>query len=283
MTIQFSAVIPAQASGDSGPFSVMSIDLQALGVRASPIAVLDDFRVRGRPFPPHPHAGFAAVTYVLEDSEGGLRSRNSLGSDSIVGPGGIVWTQAGSGVMHEELPAESDRQLHGIQIFVNLSAKNKLVAPEVLQLEKAQMPERRTAAGDRVRVVAGLFEDVSSPLVPIEPFNLLDIELRRKIPFSLPKAHNAIVYVLTGDVLVRADDGGQQMSGGHALAVHGGGGRVTIEALHPAHLLFLSGAEIREPVVAHGPFIMNDLAQVEAAFARYRKGDMGRLEPLPEP
>jgi redox-sensitive bicupin YhaK (pirin superfamily) len=95
----------------------------------SPLAVLDDFRVGGLPFSPHPHAGFAAVTYVLEDSPGGVRSRASSGIDLVVGPGGIVWTHAGSGVVHEEIPAVPGRELHGLRLFVNLSSKHKLTPP----------------------------------------------------------------------------------------------------------------------------------------------------------
>ncbi|HUL67313.1 MAG TPA: hypothetical protein VLW55_22150, partial [Burkholderiaceae bacterium] len=77
MPIQISPLISARTRGN-GSFSVKTIDLEALGQRASPIALLDDFRVRGQPFGPHPHAGFSAVTYVLEDSQGSLRSRDSL-------------------------------------------------------------------------------------------------------------------------------------------------------------------------------------------------------------
>ena len=74
----------------------------------------------------------------------------------------------------------------------------------------------------------------------------------------------------------------QQVAGEHALALYGSGGRVRFEAVHPAHLLMLSGAEIREPVLAQGPFIMNERSQIEAAVARYRTGAMGHLEPLSE-
>jgi pirin-like protein len=84
--------------------------VEQLGGLASPVLVFDDFRVRKLPFSPHPHAGFSAVTYVLEDSQRGLRSRTSLGNDIVVGPGGIVWTQAGRGVIHEEAPADADRE-----------------------------------------------------------------------------------------------------------------------------------------------------------------------------
>jgi redox-sensitive bicupin YhaK (pirin superfamily) len=250
-------------------------------VPASPIAVLDDFRVDGLPFSPHPHAGFAAVTYVLEDSRGGVRSRASLGVDLVVGPGGIVWTQAGSGVVHEEIPAVPGRELHGLQIFVNLSSKNKLTAPRVLHLEPGEVPQWRGGAGDRVAVVVGSLDGISSPLVPAEPFTLLDAHLRHEISLPVPAAHNTVVYALTGTVMVRADGHQQDVGGGDALALHGSGGRVTFAAPNPAHFLILSGAQIRDPVVAEGNFIMNEPSQIEAAVARYRTGAMGHLEPLP--
>jgi redox-sensitive bicupin YhaK (pirin superfamily) len=200
----------------------------------------------------------------------------------VIGPGGIVWTQAGSGVIHEELPAETGRELHGLQIFVNLSSKNKLTPPQVLRLEKSEVAEWRSDAGDRVRVVVGSFEGISSPLVPAEPFNLLDVELRREISFRLQNAHNALAYVLTGAIVLRADGREQKVASEHALSLHGSGGRLTFEAEHPAHFLILSGAEIREPVVVHGPFIMNERSQIEDAAQRYRTGGMGHLEPLSE-
>jgi hypothetical protein len=172
MSIQFSPVIATQARGKGSAFSVKQIDLRELGEKASPVAVLADFRVLERPFGPHPHAGFSAVTYVFEDSKGALRARDSLGNDAVIGPGGIVWTQAGTGLMHHEVPAENDRELHGLHIIVNLSARNKLAPPKVLRLEGHDVPEWRNAAGDRVRVAVGAFEGVFSPIVPVEPFQL---------------------------------------------------------------------------------------------------------------
>lgn len=133
-----------------------------------------------------------------------------------------------------------------------------------------------------MRVVAGAFEGVSSPLDPAEPFTLLDAGLRGGIPVALPDAYTMIVYVLTGSVAVRADGRQEMVAGGQALALtsHRGGGEVRLQASQPAHLLVLSGAEIREPVVTAGPFIMNEPAQIEDAAARYERGEMGHLEPL---
>jgi redox-sensitive bicupin YhaK (pirin superfamily) len=280
MSIQFSPVIAARPRSLPGFTSLLHVDLDQLGVTASPVAVLDDFRVPGMPFSPHPHAGFAAVTYVFEDSPGAVHSRASSGADLVVGPGGIVWTHAGSGVVHEEVPAEPGRELHGVQIFVNLSAKNKLTPPRVLHLEPGEVPEWRSDAGDRVRVVVGSYESVASPLVPAEPFILLDVKLHRQISIGLHATYNTIAYVRSGYVVVRADGHQEKVEGGHAVALSGSGGPVTFEAVPPSHFLLLSGAAIDEPVVVQGPFIMNEASQVEAAAARYRTGAMGRLGPV---
>ena len=280
MSVQFSPVMATRARGNGSTFSVKSIDLHELGKQASPVVVLDEFRVRGQPFPPHPHAGFSAVTYVFEDSEANLRSRSSLGNDVVVGPGGLVWTMAGSGVIHEETPAEAECELHGLQIFVNLSSKNKLVAPRMLWLNGSDVPEWRSESGDRVRVVTGRFKGVSSPLIPAEPFTLLDVGLRSWISFGLQKSHNALVYVLEGGITVRASGCERKLPSEHALALYGGSGSIRFEAHQPTHFLILSGAAIHEPILVHGSFIMNEPSQIEAAIARYRAGEMGQLAPL---
>jgi redox-sensitive bicupin YhaK (pirin superfamily) len=280
MSVQFSPVVAARQRALPGFSSLLYVDLDKLGVAASPVAVLDDFRVPGLPFSPHPHAGFAAVTYVFQDSPGDLRSRASSGVDLVLGPGGIVWTHAGSGVVHEEIPAVQGRELHGIQIFVNLSAQAKQTPPQVLHLDPGQVPEWHNEAGDRVRVVVGSFDGVVSPLVPVEPFTLLDVHLRQEISFTAQAGHAVLIYVLTGHIAVSSGDHQEKVDGGHALALRGSGGPVRFEAIPPSHFLILSGAEIHEPVVSEGPFIMNSQSQIAEAAARYRRGAMGHLAPL---
>jgi len=279
----FSPVIPARERRIPGFTALRYVDLDALGVAGSPVAVLDDFRVSGLPFSPHPHAGFAAVTYVFEDSDGALRSRASSGADLTVRPGGIVWTHAGSGVVHEEVPAVVGRELHGVQLFVNLSARNKLSEPIVLHLDASDVPEWRDERGDRIRVVVGSYDGTSSPLVPVEPFTLLDVELRREATFVLPSGHNAVVYVRAGSLTVGADGHSVRVDAGHAVALRGSGARVGLEAVQAAQALVLAGPEINEPRVDAGPFIMNDRSQAESAIRRYQSGAMGHLEPAPRP
>ncbi|HEY1256489.1 MAG TPA: pirin family protein [Terracidiphilus sp.] len=279
MAIRFSPVLPSRPSASGGTFSVQAIDLSALGDWGSPVLVLDHFRVTGRPFPPHPHAGFAAVTYVFEDSPGGLRSRDSLGNDVVTGPGGIVWTEAGRGLLHEEVPAETSRELHAVQIFVNLSSKNKLVAPRLLRLEGSEIPEWRSIAGDRVRALVGSFYGARSPLIPSEPFSLFDARVQDEISFILPEAHFSLIYVISGHARVHTEDQASvELEGEQAVAVRGSG-RVSVHSIRPAHVLILQGAEIHEPRFEYGGFIMNDRAQAVAAIERFRSGQMGQLEP----
>jgi redox-sensitive bicupin YhaK (pirin superfamily) len=281
MSAKFSPVVAAQQRHIPGFNSLSYIDLEELGVANSPIAVLDDFRVDSPPFSPHPHAGFAAVTYVFEDSAAGVRSRSSSGANLVVGPGGIVWSHAGRGVVHEEVPDVPGHELHGVQIFVNVSAQNKFSDPAVLHLDSADVPEWRDGTGSRVRVVVGRFEDVISPLIPVEPFTLLDVALRGELSFPLPSRHNAVIYMRTGTVAMLAGDSEATVGESHAVAIRTDGEGVTLVALEPSELLILAALEIDEPFVVDGPFIMNDRQQVAAAVERFRTGAMGALEPLP--
>lgn len=258
-------------------FSVRSIDWHTQGYPASPVTQLDHFRVVGSPFGPHPHAGVCAVTYVLRDSPGGLRSRDSLGNDIMVGPGGIVWTQAARGLLHHELPALPGRALQGLQFFVNLHASQKLVDPQVLWLDGWRVPGWRSDAGDDVHVVVGAFQDVVSPLQTAEPFTLLDVELTDSLTLTASAGDLGVIYLLSGDIQLHTADQTQTLDAFQALAVIGGG-ELKLVARSPARLVYLSGARIDEPKVAVGPFIMNTHQQVNDAMRRYHSGAMGQLK-----
>lgn len=263
----------------SAGFQVKSIDLYQRGARHSSIVMLDDFKVSGNPFEPHPHAGFSAVTYVFADSEGGLRSRDSLGNDIRVGPGGIVWTQAGAGVIHQEIADSPDLALHGIQFFVNLSAHNKLNKPEVFWLKKQDIPQWVSDQGDMVQVVVGSYQGLSSPLQPAEPFTLLDATICNKIELPVTAGHFSLIYVEKGSAHVNAEGESIAITSGQAMTLSGHG-VVHIQATPLAHVLFLEGIALNDPIVTYGPFIMNDYSQIKSAIQRYESGAMGQLLPL---
>lgn len=280
MSIEISPPLPTLNANMGAGFSANRIVVAQVAGLVQPVMGMDHFLMSDVTFAPHPHAGFSAATYVFENSPGAIRNRDSLGNDFEMGAGGLIWTQAARGVVHDERPAELGTAVHGVQIFVNLSGKNKGVTPRVFRLEGSDVPVWRDAQGDRVRVVVGQYGGVKSPVVPVEPFNLLDITLERQIDLELEAGWNTVLYVLTGELEVKAEGVSQRVSGAQAIALHGEG-TVTLEAVNAAHVLLLGGMIIDEPVVSYGPFIMNTEAQVQEAVHRFQQGGMGHLEPLP--
>jgi len=279
MSIEIAPVVSASRRSMAGFQGVTFVDVKALGMAASPIAAFDDFRVDDMPFSPHPHAGFAAVTYVLRNSMGAARSRASTGEDVTVGPGGVIWTDSGSGIVHEEVPADPDLELHGLQLFVNRSAASKLDPPRVQWLEGTEVPTWRDGAGNVVHVVTGSFGGVESPIDPIEPFVLLDADVGSRISFEQPSGYHTLVYVLDGDVVLTAPgSSGVPLRSGQATAILGGPGVVEIAGSRASAVIVAGGPAINDPVVMRGSFMMNDMEQIEAAMRRYQSGEMGHLE-----
>lgn len=283
MTVTISPVISAETS-ERGPFSVQRLAPERFGGTVDPVMGFDHYRMNGVTFAPHPHAGFSAVSYLFENSAGSLRNRDSLGHDFLVQPGGIVWTQAGSGVVHDELPGEAGRQVHGLQIFVNLSAENKDTEPTVLHLAPAEIPVWTSAAGTRMRIVVGDYEGLRSPLTPTEPFSLFDIRFAADDELILPLAagENMLIYAVQGSARIEADDASAQLNAGDAVGASATETpcELCLSGDKNAQIIALSGRALSEPVVQYGPFIMNSSAQIDAAIARYQHGRMGILAPL---
>lgn len=272
----FSPPIDGRRHG-SGSFSMVHFDLSCFDDRQSPIMLLDDFTVSSRPFGPHPHAGFSAITYVFEDSPGALRSRDSLGNDFTVGAGGIVWLQAGRGALHEETPNVTGRALHGAQIYVNLHAANKNLAPRTFCLQAGDVPHWSDAAGNCVRVLVGEYRCVTSPLVPTEPFSLFDLRVKSRVTVDLTAGHHSLLYARDAVTLSVLGET-QKISAGQVVSVKGGN-RLNIDSTADAKLLLLSGASIREPRHVEGSFILNHAEDMNEIISRYRSGEMGHLAP----
>jgi redox-sensitive bicupin YhaK (pirin superfamily) len=256
--------------------SLVNFEVYLLDPGGSPIRLLDDFRVSGSPFGPHPHAGFSALTYLFEDSDGALRSRDSLGNDLVVGAGGLVWLQSGRGALHEETPQDAGRALHGAQIYVNLRAANKSLPPQTFWLQGADVPRWSNDTGNVVRVLAGTYRNVASPLVPAEPFRLLDLAIRAELELDLVAANCTLLYARDA-VTVRCESETLHLGAGQVVPVSGSA-VVWLSAPEAARVLVLSGAPINEPCHAEGPFILNHPHEVKDAISRYRRGEMGSLQ-----
>jgi redox-sensitive bicupin YhaK (pirin superfamily) len=280
MSIAFSPLLPTVNANLGAGFSANRIVTAQVASLMQPVMGMDHFLMSDVTFAPHPHAGFSAVSYLFESSPGRLRNRDSLGNDFEMAAGGLIWTQAARGVVHDERPAELGKAVHGVQIFVNLSSKSKGLTPRVFRLEGNEVPVWKDDAGDRVRVVVGAYGGLRSPVVPAEPFQLLDIKLEREIELPLEAGWNVVLYVLSGEVALAAEGTTGQVGDGQAIALNGDG-TVTLTAKKPAQVLVMAGVAVDEPIVSYGPFIMNTEAQVAEAVHRFQQGGMGHLEPLP--
>lgn len=277
MSTLVSPVVPAASRRFGGFTQMLTLDLDALGLLHAPLSVFDDFRVDGLPFSPHPHAGFAAVTYVFEDSPGAVRSRASTGHDLTVGPGGLVWTEAASGAVHEETPAVPGVELHGLQLFVNLTGATKALEPRVLWIDGPDVPRWTDEHGNSVRVVVGSYDGVASPLEPREPFVLLEIALVGELVVPLESGRTMLLYAQSGSVDVVPDEGPSALLRSRQAVGVAGEGSVRLTAQEPARVLVAAGLAIDEPVAQVGPFIMSDAAGVQAAIQRYEDGLFGAL------
>lgn len=240
-----------------------------------PFIMVDHFRMSGAVFAPHPHAGFSAVTYLFDDSATGLVSRDSLGGEHEILPGGLHWTLAGQGVMHDEFPIEAGREAHGLQIFVNLPAEQKLREPAVMRLAAEQMPHR-VGEGWRARQVFGGTAELALPWPAA--LAIVDVEAGGRYEPALADEEQGFAILVQGRAL--AD--GLPWPIGSALRLVGPG-RALIQADGPLRLACLSGRPLREPLVRHGPFAMSDEGQVVAALQRFQTGGMGRLSPRQQP
>ena len=240
-----------------------------------PFVMVDHFVMPDAVFAPHPHAGFSAVTYLFDDSEGGVRNRDSFGTANDILPGALHWTQAGRGMVHEELPSVPGRAAHGLQIFVNSARANKQVPPAAFHLTPDQVP-LVDARGATVRVVLGDFGGAVSRIGAHTAVTLLDITLapHGRLDVPLPRSQQAFAVVVRGGL------DGVTAAGAHALRFDAAGDAIALAAgADGARLVLLAGEPLREPVFTHGPFVGNDAADVAAMIRRYQAGQMGALAP----
>jgi redox-sensitive bicupin YhaK (pirin superfamily) len=282
MSIKFSPIAEAKKAELSAQFSAHRLDLGALTGFSAPIMGFDHFRASGPTFAPHPHAGFSAVSYLFEDSTGGLRNRDSLGHDLVIEPGAMVWTQAAHGVVHDEHPAVNGEEVHGLQLFVNLSRSHKNLPPRMIHASADQVPTVVTGQGARVRILTGCFNEIEGPIAPVEPFTFLDVTLSASFTYSVPNGQNVLIYVLSGALTLSALSEQRSLTAHQAIAARSLSRPEDVHLVpdQDAHVLILSGFDPQEPVAVYGPFIMNDQAGLQAAYSRYVEGKMGKLPPL---
>jgi redox-sensitive bicupin YhaK (pirin superfamily) len=223
-------------------------------------------------FPDHPHRGFETVTYMLD---GRMRHRDNHGNEGLLTPGGVQWMTAGRGLVHSEMPEQESGRMRGFQLWVNLPAKDKMVAPRYQEFAAERVPLLRPAEGVAVKVIAGVVDGVAGPVVqPATDPLYLDIALQAGAAWetALPGGYNAFAYVYEGGVSVGAGDDARPLAA-QEMGVLGGGRVLRLEAAaEGARMILVAGRPLREPVARHGPFVMNTRQELMQAFVDYQEG-----------
>jgi quercetin 2,3-dioxygenase len=266
-------LITGQPTSDGAGVKLTRVLTQDLQRRLDPFLMLDAFGsdaaddyIAG--FPDHPHRGFETVTYMLA---GRMRHRDSAGNEGLLQSGGVQWMTAGRGVIHSELPEQSEGRIEGFQLWLNLPAKDKMNAPWYRDIQSHDVPQWQ-GASVTARVIAGATHGVQGAVQRggTEPL-YLDLHLDAAASFEqpLPAMHNAFVYVYRGSLSV-----GEQLVPTQRMAILGNVGdgvRVTAGA-EGARAILIAGKPLKEPIVQYGPFVMNTQQEIFKAVEDFRAG-----------
>lgn len=268
-------VIAGQYVMDGAGVKINRVLTNTLQRRLDPFLMLDAFGsdkagdyIAG--FPEHPHRGFETVTYMLA---GRMRHRDSAGNEGLVTDGGVQWMTAGRGVIHSEMPEQNEGLMEGFQLWLNLPAKDKMMAPWYRDIPNEQVPRFTLDTGATVQVIAGASHGVAGAVQRDGTAPLyLDIELPVGASFeqALPAGHNAFIYVFRGEAVV-AGKGVPQTRMAIFDNAEGADG-VVIKAAKPTRLLLIAGRPLKEPIAQYGPFVMNTQAELHQAVEDFRAG-----------
>jgi quercetin 2,3-dioxygenase len=255
------------------------------GLQVDPFLMLDEFYSDNPDdymagFPSHPHRGFETVTYMLD---GRMRHEDHLGNRGDLGPGDVQWMTAAHGIIHSEMPQQSEGRMRGFQLWLNLPSKEKMKPASYRDIPATAIPRVALPHGGEVKVIAGTLElDGNLTSGPVNSADArlstdplyLDVRLRAGETFSVPTAagHNAFLYAYEGSAKIGAAGAAKPLPH-RAAGVLSDGDSVRVEAgPEGVQLLLLAAKPLREPVVQYGPFVMNTREEIEQALADYRDG-----------
>ncbi len=268
-------LVTGQPTSDGAGVKLVRVLTQDLQRRLDPFLMLDAFGTDNPGdyiggFPDHPHRGFETITYMLA---GRMRHRDSAGNEGLLEPGGVQWMTAGRGVIHSEMPEQSEGRMEGFQLWLNLPARDKMCAPWYRDIPLAQIPQFQSD-GASVRIIAGQAHGVAGAMQRevTEPV-YLDIDLEPGASFDqrLPTAHNAFVYVYRGSLTIGNTEVPRQR-----MAILANGDEfdgVNLRAgAEGAKAILVAGRPLNEPIAQHGPFVMNTREQIFQAVDDFRRG-----------
>lgn len=227
----------------------------------------------------HPHRGFETVSIAYS---GRIAHHDSFGNSGVIGEGDVQWMTASSGLLHKEYHekefARRGGDFHMVQLWVNLPAKVKMSPPKYQPITNDQMgifnlPDY----GGIIEVVSGEYERVKGPASTFSPVSLINAKLNRggKASFGFPAVNNTALLVIEGEIRVNGTD---SVPTDHFVLFRNDGEQFEITANEKAVVLIMSGEPLREPIAAHGPFVMNTRAEIQQAFEDVSSGKFGHLD-----
>jgi len=247
-----------------------------------PFLMLDEFNVNKQGgFPDHPHRGFETVTYMFPDSEGSFQHEDFMGNHGFLKPGVLQWMTAGKGILHSEMPDPNSKgPAHGLQLWVNLAKKDKLCDPAYQELPKDKVPKVKVG-GIEAHVIAGSALGINSPVYTRTPVHYIHfyMDAHSTLNQPIPSGWNAFIYSIGGDIAVGPNpDPKKMIEAHHTITLTRGDdlSGVTVTTFEKAaNFVLLCGEPINEPIVQHGPFVMNTRSEIMEAIRDYQLGRNG--------
>jgi len=229
---------------------------------------------------PHPHRGFEPITLLFQGEQ---FHRDSLGNEMVVKAGDVQWTTAGHGIVHAEAPTKEfvkkGGTLEGIQLWLNLPAKDKLMPPNYQHLEAAQIPKIFSEDQKvQLNVIAGNQKDQTGLIKTQTTVNVFTAEAQENgmLDVDIPQNHQSLIYVLDGTVLVN-DTKVLKKGENQMIVFNQDGNSIHFKAKTTSTILILSGEPILEKVTQYGPYVMNTQTEILEAMRDYQQGKMGHL------
>ncbi|KAF0693795.1 Aste57867_15294 [Aphanomyces stellatus] len=246
--------------------------------RLDPFLMLDEFNVAlPGGFPDHPHRGFETVTYLLPESPGHLLHEDFMGNKGELAPGDLQWMCPGRGIVHSEMPASRVAPAIGLQLWLNLPAKLKMIEPKYQEIPHAGLPRAKQGNVEAI-VIAGEAMGEKSAVFTNHPITYIHFLFSGPATHfhALPPTHNAFAYVISGSGRI----GGKKVVAHSVvlLSAHEDDHGVLLEATDesgPMQCVVLSGEPIGEPVEQHGPFVMTTRAELQQTMNDYAMGKNG--------
>jgi redox-sensitive bicupin YhaK (pirin superfamily) len=236
-----------------------------------PFLLLDQFGSKDpedyiQGFPWHPHRGIETVTYMLN---GEVEHGDSMGNSGLIGSGDIQWMTAGSGIIHQEMPRRYEGTMQGFQLWVNLPAEKKMIAPKYRGVTKGQIPTIEED-GAKIKVIAGAIGDAEGPIKDLMvEVEYLDVKLApgRAFEHATGRGWKVFAYVIEGSGNIE-----DQSLEPQQCALFGDGDSIGVETERGVRFLLVSGKPLDEPVTWGGPIVMNTHEELEKAFQELEQG-----------